>query len=48
MGPVGKLSIDFQSDRFSLFMSINKIYVAYCMCPAFLFRPSIFSNIKKK
>ena len=42
MEPSGGVSIDFQSDRFSLFYAKQyNIYVAYFMYPAFLFRPSI-------
>ena len=41
MEPVGEVSIDFQTDLFSL----NKIeYVAYLMYPAFLFSPSILTS----
>ena len=36
MGPVGEVLINFHPDQ-----PQNRIYVAYFMYPAFLFRPSI-------
>ena len=41
MEHVDEVSIDFQSDQFYYSRPNNKIYVAYFVYPAFLFRPSI-------